>query len=186
MNFKINLNLLKNAITEEDIRRKINGLRTQYNGEKNKVLKIMVSGAGAGDIYTPTLWCYELLRFLYMGNPVRESRSNLDEDVFTEASLAEETRPDEKCVEVIFEGAIEQLNTGNILVEDDIEKEEQLNAFSPDFEDEVFSPTSRRFTPSHSGCGVEKKIKKIQEPKIRRRRKLGLFNEKSGSCLIKV
>jgi len=41
----------KATINLEDMSKKINGLRTQYANEKNKVKKSMVSGAGTEEIY---------------------------------------------------------------------------------------------------------------------------------------
>lgn len=121
-----------------------------------KKLKSIMSGAGTGDIYQPTLWCYELLKFLDMGNPVIESQYNLDEGVSTELeNPSAETRPG-GTGEVIFEGDIQQLNNANISVDDDFEKEETIDAFSQEFEEieGLLSPASRPSTRHILGMEV--------------------------------
>ncbi|GLV34457.1 uncharacterized protein CBL_09705 [Carabus blaptoides fortunei] len=50
--------------TEEDINKKMRGLRTQYLAEKNKIKASKVNGAGDADVYKPKLWSYNLLEFL--------------------------------------------------------------------------------------------------------------------------
>ncbi|GLV38666.1 uncharacterized protein CBL_05665 [Carabus blaptoides fortunei] len=44
----------------EDIKNKINGIRTQYVSEINK----LIIAGNRGDVYEPTLWCFDLLSFL--------------------------------------------------------------------------------------------------------------------------
>ena len=65
--------------------RKINSLRTVYRKEQQKVNKSNRSGAGADEIYKPTLWYYDLLHFL--NETPRPSKNNLDEN--EEPSIAE-------------------------------------------------------------------------------------------------
>lgn len=89
--------------TFEDIKKKINSVRTQFFSELNKVKKSIVSGAGADDIYVPTLWCYEQLSFLNDSNETRESESNL---ILNSA----ETEVDQEIEsEVLFDGPLELL-----------------------------------------------------------------------------
>lgn len=59
--------------------KKLNALRTNYRKEKKKVEESTRSGAGTSDVYEPTLWYYELLKFLDddQGTP-RSARSNID------------------------------------------------------------------------------------------------------------
>jgi len=85
------------------MRKKINGLRTQYANEKNEVKKSMVSGAGTEEIYKPTLWCYSLLSFLDESNPVRESQSSLIIENL-------ESQNSDSNFEIIFDGDIQNLN----------------------------------------------------------------------------
>ncbi|XP_069583110.1 nucleolin-like [Ranitomeya imitator] len=50
-------------VDENNVRKKIQALRTVYKKELNKVEKSMKSGAGTDDVYVPKLWYYELLAF---------------------------------------------------------------------------------------------------------------------------
>ena len=85
----------------DDIRKKINSIRTQYFGEVNKIKKSQVSGAGAADVYKSNLWSFDHLQFLSNSNPIRPSVSNLNIEVINEA--------DEES-EIIFDGTIEELD----------------------------------------------------------------------------
>ncbi|CAH1985755.1 unnamed protein product [Acanthoscelides obtectus] len=60
--------------------KKINNLRTAYKKELNKIKKSHKSGAGTDEIYTPHLWYFELLSFLYDQEVPGPSISNMDED----------------------------------------------------------------------------------------------------------
>jgi hypothetical protein len=51
-------------MTVEDIRKKIQGLRTQYAHQLSKIRKSQLSGARPDDVYKPKLWCFEQLEFL--------------------------------------------------------------------------------------------------------------------------
>ncbi|CAJ0922440.1 unnamed protein product [Ranitomeya imitator] len=50
-------------VDESVVRKKIQGLRTVYNKELNKVVKSMKSGAATDEVYVPSLWYYDLLGF---------------------------------------------------------------------------------------------------------------------------
>lgn len=58
------LKMCRRNITEEDVKKKINILRTSFKRENNKVKKSMLSGSGTDDIYVPSLWYYKDLEFL--------------------------------------------------------------------------------------------------------------------------
>lgn len=58
------LKMCRRNITEEDVKKKINILRTSFKREQNKVKKSMLSGAGTDDLYVPSLWYYKDLEFL--------------------------------------------------------------------------------------------------------------------------
>lgn len=59
--------------------KKINALRTVYKKELSKVNKSEKSGAGADDIYKPTLWYFDLLSFLNDQDSARPSRSTMND-----------------------------------------------------------------------------------------------------------
>ncbi|XP_073510767.1 uncharacterized protein [Phyllobates terribilis] len=50
-------------VDEELVKRKIQGLRTVYKKELNRVEKSKKSGTGTDEVYVPTLWYYDLLAF---------------------------------------------------------------------------------------------------------------------------
>ena len=66
------------TLTPKCIKEKIDGLRTQYLGEVNKIKKSKVSGAGVDEIYKPKLWCFDMLQFISKGVPITKGESTLD------------------------------------------------------------------------------------------------------------
>lgn len=60
--------------------KKINALRTVYKKELSKVNNSSKSGAGADDIYKPSLWYFDLLQFLNDQDSVRPTRNTLDDE----------------------------------------------------------------------------------------------------------
>ncbi|XP_014367364.2 uncharacterized protein LOC106717918 [Papilio machaon] len=57
------LKMIRPNITENDVKKKINILRTSYKREENKIIKSMASGSQ--DSYVPSLWYYNHLQFLH-------------------------------------------------------------------------------------------------------------------------
>ncbi|KAJ4447226.1 hypothetical protein ANN_09229 [Periplaneta americana] len=58
------------------LKKKIENMRTSYRRELKKVKASVRTGAGTEDIYTPTLWYFELLHFLDEKN--EQSRRGVD------------------------------------------------------------------------------------------------------------
>lgn len=52
------------AITIEVLKRKINSLRAQYLDNNNKIKQSKSSGASIDDIFKPTWWAYEYMKFV--------------------------------------------------------------------------------------------------------------------------
>ncbi|XP_076058392.1 uncharacterized protein LOC143035331 isoform X4 [Oratosquilla oratoria] len=50
--------------TRDDVRKKINSLRTNFRKELAKMRSLQMSGAGSDEIYQPTLWYFDEMRFL--------------------------------------------------------------------------------------------------------------------------
>ncbi|XP_046384663.1 uncharacterized protein LOC124154942 [Ischnura elegans] len=73
-----NLLPFRPGTTSEEVKTKINGLRTQYMAEKNKLIRSKKSGAGVEEVVRPKLWCYNNLSFLERHTAPRKSVSNLD------------------------------------------------------------------------------------------------------------
>jgi len=60
--------------------KKINTLRTVYKKELSKVNNSSKSGAGADEIYKPSLWYFDLLHFLNDQDSVRPTRNTMDDE----------------------------------------------------------------------------------------------------------
>ena len=75
---------LKCEMHKQDIMKKIHTLKSQFQREVSAVKASQKSGAGADDVYTPKLWCYEELSFLADGDVIRESTSNLEKNSSTQ------------------------------------------------------------------------------------------------------
>lgn len=58
------LKVLKPNFTENDLKKKINIIRTNFNRELNKKKLSMRSGAGSDEIYLPKLWYFNEMIFL--------------------------------------------------------------------------------------------------------------------------
>ncbi|XP_049961108.1 uncharacterized protein LOC126481413 [Schistocerca serialis cubense] len=68
---------IRPGCTAEDIKRKINGLRTSYSYEKAKMNKSK-SGASAQAVYTPQVYWFQMLKFLDQSTEADESMCNLE------------------------------------------------------------------------------------------------------------
>lgn len=64
--------------------KKIQSLRGSFRKEMKKVIESKRSGAGEEDIYSPTLWYYDLLLFTVDQEIPSTSISNIEEEVFEE------------------------------------------------------------------------------------------------------
>ncbi|KAK4882653.1 hypothetical protein RN001_005972 [Aquatica leii] len=64
----------------EDVKKKINSLRSCFRKEYKKVINSKRSGTGTEDVYKPTLWYFDLLLFLKDDEMPRTSIGTDDED----------------------------------------------------------------------------------------------------------
>ncbi|PIN88327.1 hypothetical protein AB205_0064020, partial [Aquarana catesbeiana] len=90
------LQFVKTQIPNADIEfveRKIGSLRSRYRKELNKVQAFMRSGAAAEDVYVPSLWYYNRMRFLEDQMEVRESLSTLPSSLPSTPAEASEDQP---------------------------------------------------------------------------------------------
>ncbi|PIO10630.1 hypothetical protein AB205_0052130, partial [Aquarana catesbeiana] len=74
------LQFVKTQVPDADsdfVEKKIGSLRSTYRKELNKIQASMSSGAAAEDVYVPSLWYYNRMRFLEDQMEVRESLSTL-------------------------------------------------------------------------------------------------------------
>ncbi|CAH1998132.1 unnamed protein product [Acanthoscelides obtectus] len=77
------VNTVSEGCTVEDVKKKLNGLRSQYLAEKMKVLRSKKSGARSDDLYKPTVYWFPLLTFLDKSTDPDQSQSNLDESLLS-------------------------------------------------------------------------------------------------------
>ncbi|XP_066993395.2 uncharacterized protein [Anabrus simplex] len=79
-----------------EVKAKINGLRTQFTNERNKYMKSCHSGMGLDDTYKPSFAWYERMQFLADHVSARNRKSNLDsslnEDMQGDHYINEETK----------------------------------------------------------------------------------------------
>jgi hypothetical protein len=72
--------------TKNTAAKTINSFRSVFRKELLKVMKSARSGAGADDLYKPSLWYFNLLSFLNDHENPRESISDIEEDSEQEVS----------------------------------------------------------------------------------------------------
>nr|XP_022904816.1 uncharacterized protein LOC111416925 [Onthophagus taurus]XP_022910276.1 uncharacterized protein LOC111421364 [Onthophagus taurus] len=65
------------------VKKKINSMRSCFRKEYKKVIESKKSGAGSEDIYTPSLWYFDLLMFLKDHEVPRNSIATDDPDFMT-------------------------------------------------------------------------------------------------------
>ncbi|CAG9771601.1 unnamed protein product [Ceutorhynchus assimilis] len=96
-------------LTQADIKKKINGLRSQFFNENNKINKSKRSGAGATYVYKPTWWCFDLLQFLSNSSTTRKSSSNLSSQEQSENSR--DIDDSEELPDIFFNDNLEVLES---------------------------------------------------------------------------
>ncbi|XP_069608905.1 uncharacterized protein [Ranitomeya imitator] len=88
-------------VDESVVRRKIQGLRTVYKKELNKVVRSKKSGAATDEVYVPSLWYFDLLGFTRDQELPRtmasSMRQTLDEDpvIPTDTPVGDQDRHDD-------------------------------------------------------------------------------------------
>ncbi|PIO37879.1 hypothetical protein AB205_0152470, partial [Aquarana catesbeiana] len=82
---------------------KIGSLRSTYRKELNKVQASMRSGAEAEDVYVPSLWHYNRMRFLEDQIEGRESLSTLPSSLPSTAAEASKDQPGPSILEEVEE-----------------------------------------------------------------------------------
>ncbi|PIO22982.1 hypothetical protein AB205_0198740, partial [Aquarana catesbeiana] len=91
----------------EFVQRKIGSLRSMYRKELNKVQASIRSGAAADDVYVPSLWYYNRMRFLEDQMEVRESLftlpSSLPSTLHSTPAEASEDQPGPSILEEVEE-----------------------------------------------------------------------------------
>ncbi|KYN27984.1 hypothetical protein ALC57_02608 [Trachymyrmex cornetzi] len=81
--------ITKEPITIEIAKKKINNLRSQYLDYLNKIKQSKASGASADEIYRPTWWLYEDMKFLDPYIAQRKGESSITERVSRNKKILE-------------------------------------------------------------------------------------------------
>ncbi|PIO26596.1 hypothetical protein AB205_0172590, partial [Aquarana catesbeiana] len=100
------LEFVKMQVPNADINfveKKIGSLRSTYKKELNKVQASMRSGAAAKDVYVPSLWYYNRMRFLEDQIEGRESLSTLQSTLPSTPAEASEDQPGPSILEEVEE-----------------------------------------------------------------------------------
>ncbi|PIO40046.1 hypothetical protein AB205_0161050 [Aquarana catesbeiana] len=100
------LQFVKTQVPEADIEfvdKKIGSLRSIYRKELNKVQASMKSGAAAKDVYVPSLWYYNRMRFLEDQIKARESLSTLPSTLPSTPAEASKAQPGPSILEEVEE-----------------------------------------------------------------------------------
>ncbi|PIO14900.1 hypothetical protein AB205_0000670, partial [Aquarana catesbeiana] len=100
------LQFVKTQVPDADIEfvdKKIGNLRSTYRKELNKVQACMKSGAAAKDVYVPSLWYYNRMRFLEDQIEARESLSALPSTLPSTPAEASENQPGPSILEEVEE-----------------------------------------------------------------------------------
>lgn len=79
--------LEKSNCTVDDIKKKVNGLRSNFARELEKINKTKRSGAASKDVHKPTLWWFEKLLFLKDHVEARPSSSSMTTGTVCNESL---------------------------------------------------------------------------------------------------
>uniref|UniRef100_A0A1Y1KVA1 MADF domain-containing protein n=1 Tax=Photinus pyralis TaxID=7054 RepID=A0A1Y1KVA1_PHOPY len=122
-------NLCNTDVTWDVIQKKINGLRTTYTSELNKLKKSEHSGAGLDDVYVSTWWCFELLNFLHHRQAPHNATKNVSSINHAAQGQAVEVyqgEVDSEKDELIYEGTIDDMGNFNVGTPHD-----DLNSQSP-------------------------------------------------------
>lgn len=98
-------------VTLLDIKRKINGLRSQFFAELAKVTKSITTGSGTDDVYRPSWWCFDLLKFLETSAVTRGSTSNFESSV---SSNPVNENQEDASQQVLFSGSVEELENSDV------------------------------------------------------------------------
>lgn len=97
----------------EDVKKKINNLRSQFSHEYNKVHTGGHSGEGRDDVYEPSVWWYEKLLFLTAYIKPRKSHSTLStlSQVQVEETQSLQDSQEEESQEILMEFIPEDTST---------------------------------------------------------------------------
>ncbi|CAH1111966.1 unnamed protein product [Psylliodes chrysocephalus] len=114
-------------LTYNQVKTKIHGVPLQYIAELNKIKKSKSTGVSPDDLYTPKLWCFEMLGFLSDSAVITsrgESNLNLEavlkdfkdvSQVYIEEEDTQQDEEDEICYQ-IYEKDVTEMDSKIILI----------------------------------------------------------------------
>ncbi|KAF5283104.1 hypothetical protein FQA39_LY17411 [Lamprigera yunnana] len=92
-NIEAELRVIKPDVTANDIKIKFHGIKTNFLAEHRKHAKSIHSGVGDDDIYIPTLWYFDKLRFVLEHCIQREAVDTICDTINDKSSCAVECEP---------------------------------------------------------------------------------------------
>ncbi|KAJ8022116.1 hypothetical protein HOLleu_39523 [Holothuria leucospilota] len=87
--------------TLEELKKKLNSLRTNFRSELRKVERSAKSGAGTEDLYVSTLWCFDALLFLRDQETTAPSRNTIVVDEGSQKDDDDVDLPQVSCFETM-------------------------------------------------------------------------------------
>lgn len=81
---------MKPKCTVDQLKSKINGLRSHFSNELSKVKDSQRSGSGTSDVYVPSVWWFQKLQFLTPHVEARTSTSSMQTVVEDDKDTSEE------------------------------------------------------------------------------------------------
>ncbi|XP_066593548.1 uncharacterized protein [Prorops nasuta] len=142
-------------ITVDIIKKKLNGLRTQFLEQINKVKQSKCSGASSDEIYKPTWWLYDSMSFLEKHVAARKGNSSLKENVEPKY-----IKGNTSLTDLINSSSTEDLELADITLQ--IDDDNDLSNEKAEFRN-CLTPPSSASTTITDEMNVKKKKRKTED-----------------------
>ncbi|KAL4705399.1 hypothetical protein ACJJTC_002422 [Scirpophaga incertulas] len=107
---------IKPRATVEDVKKKINSLRSNYRRELKKIVTSKRSGAGTNEVYVPKSWTFKYLTFLQnTEKPVSEISNTEESDDSNPIQQPNDSQEDEKSQQVPGQQSSSSLSSINVM-----------------------------------------------------------------------
>ncbi|XP_061724622.1 bromodomain-containing protein 4-like [Cydia pomonella] len=118
--------------TTEEVKKKLEHLRAAYRRERKKVESSKSTGAGLGDVYTPSLWYYPYLTFLHEKTmPVSQGIDNIQgtPDSDSEEPVTKKVKSSTKRQNELYKKQEELIQSAAELIKDSNSQDTSADAF---------------------------------------------------------
>ncbi|KAL4708045.1 hypothetical protein ACJJTC_013456 [Scirpophaga incertulas] len=107
---------IKPRATVEDVKKKINSLRSNYRRELKKIVTSKRSGAGTNEVYVPKSWTFKYLTFLQnTEKPVSEISNTEESDDSNPIQQPNDSQEDEESQQVPGQQSSSSLSSINVM-----------------------------------------------------------------------